>query len=508
MTTLADIACRVPGITLQGDRSVVVTGAIHDSRHVKPGHLFAVIRGKNTDGRRYVGDAIKKGAVALLVDAPLPVDVPQMVVSDVRQSLGAVAAACYGNPTDMLQVVGITGTNGKTTTAYLVEAALKAAGHKPGLMSTVEYRYGEKQLAAPHTTPEAPVIQAIVREMADAGMTHMVMEASSHGLVLGRLGGCRFRVVAFTNLTQDHLDFHKNMDAYGAAKMTLFTTAIEENPQAKAVLNVDSPYAQTILEHLTHPAITVSIDPESQADIRPDGIPRYSIQGIVTAVQTPVGPCELHSPLIGQHNLSNLLVALGCCIQLGIKATVACKGLEGIPTVPGRLERIQRDAGFAVLVDYAHTPDALHRALLALKPLTQGRLITVFGCGGDRDHTKRPLMGEAVKKGTDVAIVTSDNPRTEKPDDILQMIIPGIDDPNMPLVSPDGLANVRRGYVVEGDRRRAITAAVGAAGSGDIVLIAGKGHEDYQVLGSEKIHFDDREEALKAMIALEGTEHA
>jgi UDP-N-acetylmuramoyl-L-alanyl-D-glutamate--2,6-diaminopimelate ligase len=507
MTTLADIARRVPAVSLQGDRSVVITGAIHDSRHVKPGHLFAVIRGENTDGRRYVGDAIKQGAAALLVDGLLPVDIPQLVVSDVRQFLGPVAAACYQNPTDTLQLIGITGTNGKTTTAYLVEAALKAAGKKPGLMSTVEYRYGEKQLAAPHTTPEAPVIQAIAREMADAGMTHMVMEASSHGLVLGRLGGCRFRVVAFTNLTQDHLDFHKDMDAYGAAKMILFTTAIEGNPEARAVLNLDSPYAQTIMEHLTHPGITVSIDPESRADIRPDGMPRYSIHGIETTVQTPAGSCALHSPLIGQHNLSNLLVALGCCIQLGMEPTVACKGLEGIPTVPGRLERIQRDAGFAVLVDYAHTPDALHRALLALKPLTQGRLITVFGCGGDRDNTKRPLMGAAVRKGTDVAIVTSDNPRTEDPHDILQMIIPGIDHPDMPRVSPEELANTRRGYVVEGDRKRAITAAVGAAGPGDIVLIAGKGHEDYQVLGTKKIHFDDREEALEAMIALEGTEH-
>jgi UDP-N-acetylmuramoyl-L-alanyl-D-glutamate--2,6-diaminopimelate ligase len=508
MTTLADIVRRVPGTALKGDPGVVVTGAIHDSRHVASGYLFAVIRGEKTDGRHYVNDAIKKGAAALLVDAPLSVDVPQIVVSDVRQSLGPVSAACYENPMDTLQVVGITGTNGKTTTAYLVEAALKAAGNRPGLMSTVEYRYGEKQLAAPHTTPEAPVIQAIAREMADAGMTHMVMEASSHGLALGRLGGCRFRVVAFTNLTQDHLDFHKDMDSYGAAKLQLFTSAIEGNAEAKAVINVDSPYGRTILERLQHPGISVSIDPAVQADIRPVRTPQYSIGGIEAEVQTPAGKCELYSPLIGQHNVSNLLVALGCCIQLGMESSDACKGLESIRTVPGRLERIQREAEFAVLVDYAHTPDALHRVLLALKPLTKGRLITVFGCGGDRDHTKRPLMGKAVNKGTDVAIVTSDNPRTEDPDDILRMIIPGIEDHNMPRVSCDRLADTRRGYAVEGDRRLAIKAAMAAAGPGDILLIAGKGHEDYQVLGTEKIHFDDREEALKAMALLEGTDHA
>ncbi len=508
MTTLADIIRQVPDAVLKGDPDTVITGAIHDSRCVARGYVFAVIRGEKADGRHFVDDAIQKGAAALLVDSPLPVEIPQIVVSDVRQALGPVSAACYENPTHAMELVGITGTNGKTTTAHLVEAALKATGYRPGLMSTVEYRYGGKQLAAPHTTPEAPVVQGIAREMADAGMTHMVMEASSHGLVQGRLGGCRFQVVAFTNLTQDHLDFHRDMDSYGAAKRLLFTSAIDGNAAAKAVVNVDSPYGQTILDHLQHPGVSVSIDPASEADIRPVRAPGYSIGGIDAAVQTPVGSCELHSPLIGQHNLSNLLVALGCCLQLGMEASVAGDGLMSIPVVPGRLERIQREAGFAVLVDYAHTPDALHRVLRALKPLTEGRLITVFGCGGDRDNTKRPLMGAAVKKGTDIAIVTSDNPRTEDADDIIRMILPGIEASDMPRVPCEELGDCRRGYAVEADRRRAITAAMGAAKTGDIVLIAGKGHEDYQILGTQKIHFDDREEALKAMIALEGAEDA
>ncbi len=504
MITVAEIASHIAGATFKGDPNAGVESATHDSRQVEPGCLFAVLRGQKTDGRRFVEPAIQNGASALLVDEAMPVDIPQIIVQDTRQALGLVAAACFGFPTSKLDVVGITGTNGKTTTAYLVEAALFENGARPGVMSTVEYRYGSECFEANLTTPEATIIQGIAKKMADADTTHLIMEASSHGLTLGRLVGCRFLVVAFTNLSQDHLDFHGNMKRYGEAKLKLFTSAIENEPQARAVVNADDAFSKTIVTHLKHPVVTVSIDCNSTADIRPKSAPRYDIDGIEAELLTPKGACLLRSPLLGPHNLANLLTGLGICLQLDMPPSLACQGLGRLDVVPGRLERVKSSQPFAVLVDYAHTPDALRRVLDALRPLTKGRLISVFGCGGDRDPTKRPLMGTAVKEGADVAIVTSDNPRTEDPDTIVEMIIPGIEDKHMPKIDIAELGSSRRGFAVALDRRTAINVAINTAKPSDTVLIAGKGHEDYQILGTEKIHFDDREEAQKALAALGG----
>ncbi len=500
MKTAADIAVILGDAAVHGDAGVEITGVAHDSRAVTPGDIFAVIRGSRTDGGRFVNDALGRGAAALLVDRRIEGETPQIVVDDVRASLGQVAAAVYDRPTARLETVGVTGTNGKTTTVYLVESVLSKLGKRPGVIGTVEYRFEDHKWKAAHTTPEASMIQSVAHEMAAAGATHLVMEVSSHGLSQKRLTGCAFRVVAFTNLTQDHLDFHGDMAAYGAAKLLLFTEAIRGS-DARVVVNLDDPFTESIIENAAHPVITVSLDPERGADLHPAAAPAFSIRGIETTLRTPEGVFPLRSPLIGEHNLSNLLLALGICVGLDLPPERACAALGSLGA-PGRLERVSGNEDITVLVDYAHTPDALARVLDALAPLTPGRLICVFGCGGDRDNAKRPLMGRAVRDRADVAVVTSDNPRTERPDDIINMIIPGIGDGRMPEITTGRLAECDLGFAIEPDRRTAIALAIRAARAGDTVLIAGKGHEDYQILGTERIHFDDREEARAVLSSL------
>ncbi len=504
MATVADIAARIPGARVVGDGSVEIAGMTQDSRAVEPGFLFAAVEGARADGARFVGEAVAAGAAAVLARQPVSQSVPCIIVPDPRGALGPAAAACYGDPTRRLRLVGVTGTNGKTTVTYLVEAALVAAGHHPGVMGTVEYRFGETRWSAVHTTPEAPVIQSVVRRMADLGATHLVLEVSSHGLALGRLGGSAFDVVAFTNLTQDHLDFHGTMEEYAAAKLLLFTAAIDGTPGTRAVVNQDDPFARTILARLERPVLTVSVDPAADADLRPEVPPRYGIEGITARVTTPGGPVSLVTPLLGPHNLSNLLVALGIALQLGLEPGAATAGLSAVGAVPGRLERIGAGSDIAVLVDYAHTPDALSRVLAALAPLTAGRLIAVFGCGGDRDRAKRPLMGEAVARGADLAVVTSDNPRTEEAGSIIDMILPGLEGEGWRHVAADELPSARLGFGVEPDRATAIRLAITAARPGDTVLVAGKGHEDYQILGTRRIHFDDRETARGILVGRAG----
>jgi UDP-N-acetylmuramoyl-L-alanyl-D-glutamate--2,6-diaminopimelate ligase len=504
MATVAEIAARLPGASVFGDGAVEISGITVDSRRVEPGFLFAAVAGAREDGARFVPQAVAAGAAALLAGHPVDAGLPCIVVPDPRAALGAASAACLGDPTRRLRVLGVTGTNGKTTVTYLAEAALAAGGCRPGVMGTVEVRFGRERWSTEHTTPEAPVVQSTARRMADLGATHLVLEVSSHGLALGRLGGTVFHAVAFTNLTQDHLDFHGSMEEYAAAKLLLFTVALAESPEARAVVNLDDPFSRTILERLERPVVTVSTDPGSVAGIRPAAPPAFGIDGITARILTPAGPVSLASPLLGVHNLSNLLVALGLALQSGLDPALAAAGLSAVGAVPGRLERVGGPGEIPVLVDYAHTPDALTRVLAALRPLTRGRLITVFGCGGDRDQSKRPLMGRAVARGSDLALVTSDNPRTEDPRSIIGMILPGIEGEGSRRIGLDGLPHAPDGFAVEPDRAAAIRAAVNAAGPGDTVLIAGKGHEDYQILGTRKIHFDDREQAREALAARSG----
>jgi UDP-N-acetylmuramoyl-L-alanyl-D-glutamate--2,6-diaminopimelate ligase len=506
MPTVADIAERLPGARVVGDPDVIVGGLTHDSRQVREGDAFAALQGERSDGTSFVDDAVRAGAVAIIVPHAVELPISQIIVADTRTALGPAAAACYGDPTDQLTLVGITGTNGKTTITYLLESALRAIGARPGVMGTVDYRFEDRAWHAHHTTPEAPVIQAVAREMVDAGATHLVLEASSHGLALGRLAGCAFDAVAFTNLTQDHLDFHTDMDDYAAAKLSLFTSAIAERPAARVVVNLDDRFSATILRNLRHPVIGVSCDPRSRAAIRPLTAPRIGIDGIEATVTTPGGEGQLSSQLLGDHNLNNLLVALGVCLQLDGDLEPLLTGLATVEAIPGRLERVPNGRGFTVLVDYSHTPDALATALASLRPLTAGRLICAFGCGGDRDHAKRPMMGRAVAGGADLALVTSDNPRTEDPAAIIAMIVPGVVEGGLDAIDEGDLGGASSGYVVEVERARAIRLAIGAAAPGDTVLIAGKGHEDYQILGTQKIHFDDREQALDAIAELGGAD--
>jgi UDP-N-acetylmuramoyl-L-alanyl-D-glutamate--2,6-diaminopimelate ligase len=489
---LRDLAARVNG-RVRGDGAVPVSGIFQDSRRVGPGSVFVVRAGAKTDGSLHVRDALARGAVALMVAsgrAPEAIDVPIVEVDDVRKALGIAATAVYGDPSDTVDIVGITGTNGKTTTCWLAAAALEGAGKRPGILGTVGYRFEDWSVDAPHTTPEADDLIRIVAEMRDRGATHVVMEVSSHALSQSRADALRFRAAAFTNLTQDHLDFHGDMAQYGRAKARLFT---EMKPGA-AVINVDDPFGRSLAGAVSVPLLRVSSKADQRVEIAPTSV-QMTAQGIRAAVRTPAGSAELDSRLIGAHNLSNLLVALGIATALGIDPGAAAAALSKQGAVPGRLERCDGpDDDLVVVVDYAHTPDALERVLSALKPLASergSRLLCVFGCGGDRDPTKRAPMGRAVGRAADLAFVTSDNPRSESPGAIIEQILPGLEGSTAEVV-------------VEPDRARAIESAVLGARAGDVVVIAGKGHETYQIIGATTRHFDDREQARSALVRRRG----
>ena len=497
--TLADLVREGVAGRVLGEPRTALSGVHHDSREVCPGDLFVAIPGRASDGARFVRDALARGAVAVLTQEALAdVPVPQLVVADARRALGLAASVVYRHPTFALDVVGITGTNGKTTTAYLVEQALAASpSAKPAVLGTVEMRGPGFSRSTQHTTPEGDEIARFAREVLDLGATHLVMEVSSHALAQHRVDAVRFRVAAFTNLTQDHLDFHETMASYADAKDRLF---LELGPGA-SVVNVDDPHGATLASKL-HGRNLWRCSRRAEADAEVRAL-RWSMDasGLVAEVATPRGEVTLRSPLLGAHNVENLLVALACGLALGLELHALAAALSVAPGAPGRLERVEDPRGVAVLVDYAHTPDALERVLAALRPVTPGRLLCVFGCGGDRDRGKRPLMGEAAGRGADVALVTSDNPRTEEPAAILAEIAPGVVRSGQPLVDVAALADCARGYALLVDRRQAIRAAIAAAHAGDTVLIAGKGHEDYQILGTTKHPFDDRLIAREAIAA-------
>ncbi|MBN2343611.1 MAG: UDP-N-acetylmuramoyl-L-alanyl-D-glutamate--2,6-diaminopimelate ligase [Deltaproteobacteria bacterium] len=499
MITLKQITEKMSDVRLIGDGDIEICGISHDSREVKPGYIFAAVKGERMDGTKFIEKAISSGAVAVMAEDDIDVPVPVLVVSNVRDQMGKVASACYGEPSFALALVGVTGTNGKTTITHIIETVLRYSKRRCGVMGTIEYRFEDHIWPAAHTTPESTVVQSVMRKMVDAGADTLAMEVSSHGLALGRLNGCLFDVVAFTNLTQDHLDFHQNMAEYGAAKMKLFTEMLSERPDAKIVLNTDDPFSNEIQKRAAHEVLTVSCSAKSDAKLKPVSAVQYSIEGIQAEVMTPDGTISLHSSLCGEHNLSNLLVSFGICLQLGIPAAEIAQAISQLSAVPGRLERVENESRFSVFVDYAHTPDALVNVLKAVKPLTRGRLICIFGCGGDRDCAKRPLMGEAVAKAADIAVVTSDNPRTEDPNAIIEAVLPGVTPYKAISLSVTDLAAAESGYLAISDRREAIRQVIAAAQPDDTVLIAGKGHEDYVIIGTEKFHFDDREEARYAL---------
>jgi UDP-N-acetylmuramoyl-L-alanyl-D-glutamate--2,6-diaminopimelate ligase len=490
--------------TIVGDASVRVSGVRHDSRAVAAGDLFVARRGARSDGTKFVADALARGASAVLaardsIDARA-VSVPVLYVDDIADALAIAASAVYGHPSFALEVVGVTGTNGKTTVTHLVRAAVDAAiGHATcGTLGTVGHRFGDLSVAAEHTTPEADELARVMAAMLAHGATHVAMEVSSHALALRRVRAVRFRVAAFTNLTQDHLDFHATMDEYAAAKALLFT---EHGPGA-AVVNVDDAFGRELAMRVRAPLVRVSARvgaDETVADIAPRSASITS-RGIDAVLRTPDGDVRVASRLVGAHNLENLVVALGVVHALDLDVARAAAGLANEAGAPGRLERCDGpDDDVTVLVDYAHTPDALARVLDAVRAVATGRVLCVFGCGGDRDASKRAPMGRAAASRSDAAIVTNDNPRTEDPNVIAESVIEGVKSAGSNAIDSLALADGARGFLVELDRARAIDIAIGAASSGDVVVIAGKGHEDYQIVGTEKRHFDDREEAKRAL---------
>ena len=506
---LKDLLSFLPQREIRGDAGVEVKGLAYHSAAVQEGFLFAAIRGMRDDGSKYVEDALTRGARVLLLDRPLEVRGPvQVVVPDVREALARLASAFYGNPSSSLTLIGITGTNGKTTTSYLLESILEEDGKKVGVMGTVNYRFLAKVFPAPTTTPESLDLQRNLQTMREGGVTHALLEVSSHALDLQRVRGCDFDVALFTNLTRDHLDYHRSMDEYFRAKQLLFTQCLQESKKEKrfAVVNADDPKSEELIRMTCGTVFRYGLERKGDLWARsyeegPEGLKFHFI--------TPRGSLEGESPLIGRHNLYNLLAAVGAAEVLKVSHRAVLAGIAGTARIPGRLDRIPGGDGVHVFVDYAHTPDALERALETLQKTRGGRLIVVFGCGGDRDRGKRPEMGKVASAGSDLAVITSDNPRTEEPLGIVEEIEKGVDPQRRKKYESPPLSNAweEPGYLVIPDRREAIRAAIGAARAGDIVLIAGKGHEDYQILGKEKVPFDDREEAGEALARIRGKAH-
>ncbi len=514
--TLADLAREIPGATsVEGDASVRCFGVHHDSRHVDPGDLFVVRRGAQHDGSAFVEGAALRGAVAILAERGLALatTLPVLRVDDVPTGLAYTAAAVYGHPAFALDIIGITGTNGKTTTSHLVRAAIDGALGVPkcGIVGTIGHTYAGRTIAAAHTTPEADELARVLAVMRKRGATHVAMEVSSIALVLGRVKAVRFRVAAFTNLTQDHLDFHGSMGEYAAAKKLLFTAA----DPGLAVINVDDPFGVDLAAAAKCKVLRVRTRPGSSddGDIVPLSVDARA-SGLEITARVPGGTVQIVSRLVGLHNLENLLVAIGVASSLDLDAQRAADALADEIGAPGRLERCDGPGDDVVtLVDYAHTPDALARVLDAVRsvsrPLDEAggsralapRIFCVFGCGGDRDATKRRPMGEAAAARADVVIITSDNPRTEAPEAIAEPIEEGVRASGLTRLAAQELVGAAQGYAVELDRHRAIALAIEAAQPHDIVLLAGKGHEDYQVIGTTKRPFDDRAEARAALAA-------
>lgn len=485
----------------RGDLDVVVGAVRHDSRLVESGDVFFALDGARLRGLDYAPQARRAGAAAIVASELVDDDGTGVAVADVRRVMARAACVATGHPTGKIPTVGITGTNGKTTTTYLLEAAYRAAGKKAGVIGTIDVRLGEERReVAGFTTPEAPELQRLAADLVKDGAEALFLEVTSHGIKLARTHGTQFKVVAFSNLTQDHLDLHGSMEDYGLTKMRLFNEELAFSESPVAVVNIDDPFGERVAQSASCPVVTVSSLGREDADIRvaQQGL---SERGVEVVIERGRRRLELSCPLIGAHNVANLTLAFGICDELGLPWEHIAAGFAGLPRVPGRVEPVPDPRGSLVLVDYAHTPDALERVSEALAAFTKGRLFVVFGCGGDRDTTKRPKMGAAAARHADLVVVTSDNPRTEEPAAIVEMALPGVWQSDLQEIAIDELAEAARGYAVEVDRRKAIHAAVGAAGPEDVVLIAGKGHEDYQILGREKIHFDDREEAAAAIAA-------
>jgi UDP-N-acetylmuramoyl-L-alanyl-D-glutamate--2,6-diaminopimelate ligase len=478
-------------------RRAFVSGLAYDSRAVGPDAVFFALRGQRADGAAFARDAESRGAAVIVSESPRPVGstVPWLTTTDARRALAAAAAEFFRHPSERLVVIGVTGTNGKTTTAYLLEAVLEAAGMRCGRIGTVTYRIGDEERLASRTTPEAPDVQALLRDMIGAGCVAAVLEVSSHALSLRRVDFTRFAAGVFTNLTRDHLDFHGGMEEYFLAKHRLFELLPAGAP---AIVNLDDPYGARLKRELPG-ALTFGFEP--RADVAPVGL-SLSLRGLDFEVKTPRGVVHVQSPLAGRPNACNILATVAAAIALDLSFESIARGIAALHHVPGRFQLVSQPADdISVVVDYAHTDDALRNLLETTRPLARGRLVTVFGCGGDRDRTKRPLMGAVAARLSDLVIVTSDNPRSEDPDAIIHDIKRGIVQPERPAThgGHSVLAAPSVRWLAIADRQVAITRAILEAEAGDLVVIAGKGHEQYQEIGVRVLPFDDVEVATAAL---------
>lgn len=486
--TLKDVLAGIPLQSGGAPEGLEIAGLAYSSKAVRPGFLFAALRGSARNGMDFVGEAVERGAVAVLSAWPKPpaVGAAWIQVADAREALALAAANFYGHPSDRMKVIGVTGTKGKTTTTFILEEILRAAGAAPGLIGTIEYRRPGWKMDAPRTTPESSDLQALLREFADAGVSHCVMEVSSHALEQKRVWGVSYDVAVFTNLSGEHLDYHPTMEAYFEAKKKLFFL---NHKRRSAVVNLDDPWGQKLVAELPMTTVTFGLQPA--AIVRAlKYVPSES--GIDTPVTYPGGTMRVQSTLVGRHNLYNLLAAIGAALALGLAPADIVKGIAALKGVPGRFERVPNRRGLQIVVDYAHTDTALESLLVTAREFKPRRVILVFGAGGDRDRDKRERMGRVAARLADWTVLTSDNPRTEDPLAIIEAIERGF--------AKEGA----RTYEIEPDRRKAIVRALATANKGDIVLIAGKGHEGYQIFRDRTVPFSDIEaveETLRGMEA-------
>ena len=477
---VAELVVSLPRHEVQGDRSVNVVDVVYRSQDAVPGSLFFCVPGSGRDGHDFAAEAVSRGTVALVLDRWLPLEVVQVRVPSVREAMGPVSAAFFGRPADRMTVVGVTGTNGKTTITYLLESVFRKSGRVAGVIGTTGLRIDGAPLPLPMTTPEAPDLHRLLARMADREVEAVAMEVSSHGLHQHRVDGIRFRCSVFTNLSQDHLDYHASMEEYFEAKARLFTPELSE----MAVVNLDSPHGRRLLRSGLP---TVTFGYGSGADVR-----ATDVRATRSGISFRVDELEIRSSLRGGFNIENCLAALATARALGIPDDVSAQGIADVAGVPGRVEAVEEGQDFLVIVDYAHTPDGVDNVLRATRLLAPGRLIVVLGCGGDRDRAKRPLMGKVATSLADLSVITSDNPRSEDPLVIIGEIEPG---------AKEGGGR----YVIEPERRAAIKLALSEAGDGDVVVIAGKGHETGQEFADRTVPFDDRVVAAEELRALRGT---
>ncbi|MFC1532724.1 UDP-N-acetylmuramoyl-L-alanyl-D-glutamate--2,6-diaminopimelate ligase [Thermodesulfobacteriota bacterium] len=490
----------IPAYDLDGDTELEIMGLAYDSRQIRAGEMFIAMKGHSQNGHDYFSDAIHNGAVALVAEEfkGSHGGISKIQVSDSREALSKLAIRFYDNPCNGMDIIGITGTNGKTTTSYIIESILSSAGAIPGVMGTVNCRFQGKIHPALVTTPESLDLMRLMREMADGGVTHVVLEVSSHALDQRRTVDCPFKVAIFTNLSRDHLDYHVTMENYFNTKSLLFLDLHkgEQGEDSVAIINRDDPKGEELASLTRAEVMTYGMGQE--CDVRADSI-STDRTGLKAKLITPEGEIAIRSSLIGMINIYNILAAAATAISLNIDLKTVAEGIDGLKAVPGRLELVKNKRGLTVVVDYAHTPDALQKAQATLRPLAKGKLITVFGCGGDRDKGKRYEMGLAAGEKSDIVFITSDNPRSEDPESIVKQIERGVKKSGLNRAEWSTGSNLRESaYFIEVDRREAIGKAISIANEKDLVLIAGKGHEDYQIIGPEKRVFDDRKEAALA----------